>query len=208
MSLIDISVPLSETLPAFPGDPEIRLDRAGVVANPFHLTRLSLGSHAGTHIDAPAHLIGEGATVDAIPLEWLIGPCRVVDLRGRKRAIGAVDLKPLPLAGVRRLLLRTDNSELWHRPGFCEDYVGLAPDAANYLIELGIRLVGIDYLSIEPPGEASTVHRILLGAEVVILEGLNLAESTAGDYELLCLPLKLIRVDGAPCRAVLRPLAC
>ena len=207
MSLIDISVPLSEDLPAFPGDPAIRLERAGVAANPFHLTRLSLGSHAGTHIDAPAHLLGEGATVDAIPLEWLIGPCRVVDLRGRKGAIAAGDLKPLPLAGVRRLLLRTDNSELWLRPGFCEDYVGLAPDAANYLVALGIRLVGIDYLSIEPAGETSTVHRTLLGAEVVILEGLNLAGTPAGDYELLCLPLKLIRVDGAPCRAVLRPLA-
>ncbi len=206
MSFIDISVPLSPRLPAFPGDPAIQVERAGVAANPFHLTRLSLGSHAGTHIDAPAHLLGEGATVDAIPLEWLIGPCRVVDLRGRKGAIAAGDLKVLPLAGVRRLLLRTDNSELWQRPGFCEDYVGLAPDAANYLTALGIRLVGIDYLSIEPPGEASAVHRILLGAEVVILEGLNLAGAPAGDYELLCLPLNLTGIDGAPCRAVLRPL--
>lgn len=206
MSFIDISVPLSPRLPAFPGDPAIQVERAGAAANPFHLTRLSLGSHAGTHIDAPAHLLGEGATVDAIPLEWLIGPCRVVDLRGRKGAIAAGDLKVLPLAGVRRLLLRTDNSELWQRPGFCEDYVGLAPDAANYLTALGIRLVGIDYLSIEPPGEASAVHRILLGAEVVILEGLNLAGAPAGDYELLCLPLNLTGIDGAPCRAVLRPL--
>jgi len=206
VSFIDISVPLSPRLPAFPGDPAIQVERAGVAANPFHLTRLSLGSHAGTHIDAPAHLLGEGATVDAIPLEWLIGPCRVVDLRGRKGAIAAGDLKVLPLAGVRRLLLRTDNSELWQRPGFCEDYVGLAPDAANYLTALGIRLVGIDYLSIEPPGEASAVHRILLGAEVVILEGLNLAGAPAGDYELLCLPLNLTGIDGAPCRAVLRPL--
>jgi len=206
MPFIDISVTLSPRLPAFPGDPAIQVERAGVAANPFHLTRLSLGSHAGTHIDAPAHLLGEGATVDAIPLEWLIGPCRVVDLRGRKGAIAAGDLKVLPLAGVRRLLLRTDNSELWQRPGFCEDYVGLAPDAANYLTALGIRLVGIDYLSIEPPGEASAVHRILLGAEVVILEGLNLAGAPAGDYELLCLPLNLTGIDGAPCRAVLRPL--
>jgi len=204
MPLIDISVLISENLPAFPGDPAVHLERIGEAANPFHLTRLSLGSHCGTHIDAPAHLIREGATVDAIPLEWLVGSCRVVDMRGARNTLSAGILKPLPLAGVRRLLLRTDNSALWQQPGFSENYVGLAPDAANYLVELGIRLIGIDYLSIEPPGDRSEVHNILLGAGVVILEGLDLSAAAAGDYELLCLPLKLSGIDGAPCRAVLR----
>jgi len=206
MSIMDISVTLSEILPTFPGDPAIGFERASDAANPFHLTCLHLGSHAGTHIDAPAHLLKNGATVDAIPLVTLIGPCRVVDLRDRTQPISAGDLDGLNLAGVRRLLLRTNNSELWKKEGFAEHYTGLTPAAAAHLVKLGIRLVGIHYLSIEPFASESEVHRILLKAGMVILEGLDLSDVNAGDYELICLPLKLAGVDGAPCRAVLRPL--
>ncbi|WP_432821608.1 cyclase family protein [Trichloromonas sp.] len=206
MPIKDISVTLSKGLPAFPGDPAIRLDPAGDAGSPFQLTRLQLGSHAGTHLDAPAHLLKDGATADSIPLATLIGPCRVIDLCDRTQPISAADLSRRDLAGITRLLLRTSNSELWQRPGFEKGYLGLTPAAAAHLVKLGIRLVGIDYLSIEPFSADGDVHRILLEAGVVILEGLDLAGVASGDYELICLPLKLAGTDGAPCRAVLRPL--
>lgn len=207
MFIKDISVTLSERLPAFPGDPAIELDRTSDVSNPFHLTQLHLGTHSGTHIDAPAHLLRGGSTVDAIALSTLVGPCRVVDLRDRTQSISADDLKGLNLAGIHRLLLRTSNSELWKRTGFDQSYLGLTPAAAAHLVKLGIRLIGVDYLSIEPFIGDGEVHRILLEADVVILEGLDLSEITGGNYELICLPLKLSGVDGAPCRAVLRQLS-
>lgn len=207
MSIQDISVTLSESLPAFPGDPAIGLEGTSEAANPFHLTRLHLGSHSGTHIDAPAHLLKDGSTVDTISLSTLIGPCRVLDLRDRTQEITLADLSRLNLTGIQRVLLRTRNSELWQQNRFNENYLGLTPAAANHLVKLGIRLVGIDYLSIEPFTGDGEVHRILLAGGVVILEGLDLAEVTAGDFELICLPLKLSGIDGAPCRAVLRQLS-
>jgi len=206
MSFIDISVTLSKQLHGFPGDPAVDFASAGPGNDPFHLTRMQLGSHAGTHIDAPAHLLKGGTTVDAIPLETLVGPCRVIDLRGRTGPITAADLANFDLTGVRRLLLRTDNSALWQRTEFSSAYTGLTPEAATHLVELGLQLVGIDYLSIEPYDGDGEVHRRLLEAGVVILEGLDLTAADTGDFELLCLPLKLGAVDGAPCRAVLRPL--
>ncbi|OHB28642.1 MAG: hypothetical protein A2X84_06215 [Desulfuromonadaceae bacterium GWC2_58_13] len=206
MPLFDISVTISEHLPAFPGDPPIDLKRAGHAAGPFHLTSLHFGNHAGTHIDAPAHLLENGATVDTIPLETLIGDCRVIDLRGRTQPISTDDLDDFNLAGTRRLLLRTNNSDLWKNPGFTETYTGLTPAAADLLVALGIQMVGIDYLSIEPFAGEGEVHRILLQAGVVILEGLDLSGVVPGDFELICLPLKLAGIDGAPCRAVLRTL--
>lgn len=207
MPLFDISATISERLPVFPGDPVIRIEHAGPATDPFHLTSIRFSTHTGTHIDAPAHLLKNGATVDAIPLETLIGSCRVVDLRGRTGAIGVADLEGLDLAGTRRLLLRTDNSKLWKADGFSEDFRGLAAETAAHLVRLGVQLIGIDYLSIEPFTGGGEVHRILLEAGVVILEGLDLSAVDPGEFELLCLPLKLGAVDGAPCRAVLRSLA-
>jgi len=206
MILYDISVPLSPSLPRYPGDPPVRLAPlpAPGEGEAFRLTRLSFGSHAGTHIDAPSHLLADGATVDAIPLSLLIGPCLVVDLRGHGNAIDDGLLRRLPLGGQQRLLFHTDNSALWDRPGFTEEFAALTPEGAAYLVELGVQLVGIDYLSVEPfPGKGK-VHRLLLEAGVVILEGLNLAGVERGEYELICLPLKVGSGDGAPCRAVLR----
>lgn len=203
---IDISVTLNEHLHIFPGDPVVRFERVHDPTTHFHLTRIQLGSHAGTHIDAPAHLLPGGATVDAIPLNTLIGPCRVIDLRGQAGAISASTLNASGLNGVQRLLLRTDNSRLWQQDGFVENYVGLTPDAARFLVECGIRLIGIDYLSIEPFEGMGEAHRILLEASTIILEGLDLSNVSAGDFELICLPLKLVGLDGSPCRAVLRKL--
>jgi len=206
MILYDISVPLSPSLPRYPGDPPVRLAPLPTPGEgeAFHLTRLSFGSHAGTHIDAPSHLLAGGATVDAIPLSLLIGPCLVVDLREHGAVIDAPLLRRLPLKGEQRLLFHTGNSALWDRPGFVEEFAALTPDGAAYLVELGVQLVGIDYLSVERADTKGRTHRILLEAGIVILEGLNLAGIERGEYELICLPLKISGGDGAPCRAVLR----
>lgn len=206
MVLYDISVPISPSLPRYPGDPPVRLSSlpAPAEGEPFRVSRLSFGSHAGTHIDAPAHLLADGTTVDEIPLSLLIGPCLVVDLTAHDGEIDAGLLKKLPLKGEPRLLFHTRNSGLWERPGYVEEFTALTPAAATCLVELGVQLAGIDYLSVERSQTQGKVHRILLEAGVVILEGLNLTGVERGEYELLCLPLKISGGDGAPCRAVLR----
>lgn len=206
MVLYDISVPISPSLPRYPGDPPVRLSSlpAPAEGEPFRVSRLSFGSHTGTHVDAPAHLLKGGMTVDEIPLARLIGPCLVVDLTAHDGEIDVGLLRKLPLKGAPRLLFRTRNSALWKEPGFAEEFAALTPAAANCLVEQGVQLVGIDYLSVEGSQTRGEVHRILLQAGVVILEGLNLAGVERGEYELLCLPLKISGGDGAPCRAVLR----
>jgi arylformamidase len=190
----------------YEGDPGVeiapRLEIArGDTAN---VSLLSMGSHTGTHVDAPAHFIEGGATVEALPVDSLIGPALVAEV-GSERLIGRRDLEPLPLDGQSRLLLKTRNSALWAAGDFSRDFVALDLEGARYLTERGLRLIGIDYLSIEAfhsPGHP--VHRHLLGAGVVILEGLDLSRVAPGVYELVCLPLPVRGIDGAPCRAVLR----
>lgn len=206
MTVIDISLPIHSRMVVYEGDPGVevapRLEIArGDTAN---VSLLSMGSHTGTHVDAPAHFIEGGATVEALPLDVLIGPALVAEVTSAP-VIGRRDLEALPLEGVSRLLLKTHNSLLWARGAFTRDFVALELAGARYLTERGLRLIGIDYLSIEPfhsPGHP--VHRHLLGAGVVILEGLDLARVTPGTYELVCLPLPARGIDGAPCRAVLR----
>jgi len=206
MVLYDISVSISPSLPCTPGDPPVRLSMlpAPAEGEPFRITRLSFGSHTGTHVDAPAHLLADGMTVDEIPLAVLIGHCLVVDLTAHDGEIDVGLLRKLPLKGERRLLFHTRNSSLWGQPGFVGEFTALTPAAATFLVELGVQLVGIDYLSVEHHRSQGEVHRILLEAGVVILEGLNLAGVERGGYELICLPLKIRGADGAPCRAVLR----
>ena len=205
MQIYDISVTISRTLPTFPGDPPVtlkpvsRLDK-GDAAN---VAQLSLSTHAGTHIDAPRHFVDNGPAVDEVPLALLIGEALVADLRG-VRKIGPEELAPLALDSVERLLLKTDNSSLWERGGFCEDYAALTGEGAAYLLGRGVRLVGIDYLSVEAFGGDGNVHRCLLEGGVFILEGLDLSGVAAGRYELICLPLKVREGDGAPARAILR----
>ena len=190
----------------YEGDPGVeiapRLEIArGDTAN---VSLLSMGSHTGTHVDAPAHFIEGGATVEALPVDSLIGPALVAEV-GSERLIGRRDLEPLPLDGQSRLLLKTRNSALWAAGDFSRDFVALDLEGARHLTERGLRLIGIDYLSIEAfhsPGHP--VHRHLLGAGVVILEGLDLSRVAPGVYELVCLPLPVRGIDGAPCRAVLR----
>lgn len=198
MELYDISVTLSDAMPAYPGDPPLSIAPDG---DPFVVSALSFGSHSGTHLDLPGHIGLSGAQP---PLETLIGPCRVWDLTDHRGPIDAAALARHSLAGCRRLLLKSANSRLWAQPDFRSDYQALTPDGAAWLVRQGVALVGIDYLSVEPDDGDGGVHRTLLEAGVVVVEGLDLSAIAAGGYELICLPLKLACGDGAPCRAVLR----
>jgi arylformamidase len=208
MNIYDVSLPVSTDLPVWPGDPPIALERtssiqAGAVAN---VTRIVLGSHAGTHVDAPRHFFEKGRTADEIPLEACIGPCLVIE-HVPERPIEREDLDSRDFEGCRRILFKTRNSDAWARAraGFTEHYVSLGLSAALSLVERKTVLVGLDYLSIEAfnaPG--NPVHSILLENEIVIVEGLDLSAVRPGKYELICLPLKIAGSDGAPARAVLR----
>jgi arylformamidase len=172
-------------------------------------SRLDSDTHVGTHLDAPFHFIQDGKTVDQLALDILIGPAWVAHLPN-VMAITAADLSAICLPGrIERLLLRTRNSTLWaaRERNFQPNYVALIEDAAHWMVDRGIRLVGIDYLSVQRYGDGPAVHQILLGEEVVIIEGLNLAHVEPGEYELICLPIKIAGAEGAPARAVLRPMA-
>ncbi len=207
MSYIDISVPLRIGQVVWPSDPPLSIERRRFLERDgANVSQLCMSLHSGTHVDPPIHFVAGGRTADRLSLDALNGPCDVVDLPDVAR-ITAADLERQHLpADCRRLLLRTRNSAYWTRGDtvFHEDYVALAPDGAHWVVERGIRLVGIDYLSIEPyhlPGHP--VHTTLLAAGVISLETLNLSAVTPGRYRLLCLPLLVEGGDGAPTRAVL-----
>lgn len=165
-----------------------------------------MGNHSGTHVDLPGHLGLGGLDGAELPLENMIGPCQVWDLTEHRGPIDEALLGRKRLPVGPKVLLRTGNSKLWQEKNFRADYQALTADAADWLIAQGVKLVGIDYLSIEAAGGDGTVHRMLLEAGLIILEGLDLSQVSAGNYELICLPLKLASRDGAPCRAVLRSL--
>lgn len=207
MSIIDISVPLQNGIVVWPGDVPLSLERRRFLERDgANVSVLNLSLHTGTHVDPPLHFVAGGATVDQLPLDALIGPADVIDLSGLD-LITAADLERQELpADCQRLLLRTRNSEYWARGDtvFHEDYVALSSDAAQWVVDRGLRLVGIDYLSIEPfrlPGHP--IHQTLLRAGVVALETINLADVRPGRYQLVCLPLRIAGGDGSPARAVL-----
>ena len=207
MKLIDISVPLSPTLPVWPGSRPLSIeqtDRIGAGSD-ANVTRIETGSHTGTHIDAPLHFVNGAKTTADIPLEKLCGPCRVVELTGRTKITAAsLDALQLP-EGTEKLLFKTDNSHLWDDPAhtFYEDFCALTADAAQWVVDRGIHLVGIDYLSIPLYRDPIDTHVILLSNEVVIVEGLDLRDVEPGAYRLICLPLKIRGVEGTLARAVL-----
>ena len=196
MRIIDISVPLREGMVTYPGDPVVRLERAASIADgdAVNLTRLDFGLHSGTHVDAPVHFIDDGTGVDEIPLDALVGPCHVVEVPD----LSASSVATAP-EGAERVLFKTPNSELWSRDEFSEDFAMLDGAAATLLVERGVRLVGVDYLSV---GDEAA-HRVLLGAGVVPVEGLDLRGVEPGRYELVCLPIHIVGADGAPARAIL-----
>jgi len=205
--IYDVSVPVRDGGLVYPGNPEIHIELQQAVARGAgaNVSSISFGSHTGTHVDAPRHFFDGGESVDRIPLERMIGPALVLHVPDDVRAVGPGELEGVPLAGVERLLLRTRNSGyLTQDPAFHADYTYLAPEGADYLIAHGVRLVGVDYLSVEQfhSGHHRT-HLTLLGAGVVIVEGLNLDGIGGGTYHFCCLPLRLVGCDGAPARAVL-----
>ena len=205
--IYDISVLIHDEMPVWPTDPPAALERSIHTGedgtHDIRVTSIRCGSHTGTHLDAPSHMM-EGPTLSEVPLGDLIGPARVISMPNRK-AIRSSDLKELPWDGVERVLFKTDNSGHWGDGDFYEDFVYLEPDGAGFLVERGVRLVGIDYLSIDAYRSVDHAsHLVLLAASIVILEGLDLSRVPEGDYELLALPMKLDRTDGAPVRAILR----
>ena len=205
MTIFDISVTISPSLPNFPGDPRVKIDPVCRIAkgDPANVSRITMSSHSGSHIDAPRHYDDRSLSLEEIPLSRLLGRTLVADLRGFP-VIDRQLLSTLALEGVERLIFRTDNSLLWSVKGFNESYVHLSVDGAELLMAKGVKLVGIDCLSIERFDGDGAVHRLLLANGILILEGLNLDGIEAGEYELLCLPLKIEEGDGAPVRAVLR----
>ncbi len=205
---IDISVPIGPATPIFDGDPPFGLVlaasmAAGAVCN---VSRVDMGVHTGTHLDAPRHFIDGAPATESISLDDCIGPAWVVDATALTRTIGAADIAGLDIrAGETRLLFKTPNSELWGRSGFQSGFIALDGGAAAVLVERGIRLVGNDYLSIAPFGDPVATHQVLLAAGVVILEGVDLRQVEPGPVELLCLPIRLVGSDGVPARALVRP---
>ena len=207
MKIVDISVGLDENTPTWPGSPGLQLHwyKRPVAGDDCNNTRLECDTHVGTHVDALLHFLENDSPAEKLSLKVLIGPAQVAYLP-EVRTITADGLDNLVLASTtERLLLSTHNSECWAQgpTGLRKDYVSIAPEAARWLVNRGIRLVGVDYLSVGSFEEGVTTHKILLKAGVVVVEGLNLHEVHPGEYQLICLPLKLVGAEGAPARAVL-----
>jgi arylformamidase len=204
--LVDVSVLLAPGLATYPGNPAFEITPVHRIADGHgsNNSRLTMGTHTGTHVDAPLHFFDGKPGVDAMALELLIGRVRVIDLPHR----GGITEEHLAAAGLRedlRVLLRTPNSALWNTTdGFHTDYTYLTEGGAKFLVGQGVKVVGVDYLSVEQYNKAGApAHKALLGSGVIIIEGLNLSEAEAGQYEMYCLPLR-IAADGAPARVVLK----
>ncbi len=211
MKIHDISVTLEAGIPIWPGNPAFELVRVNDIdkGGSSNVSRLSLGCHTGTHVDAPIHFIPGAVGVDTLPLELLTGPATVFSVDtlaadGDNISATALAVAKIP-PGTTRALLKTRNSDLWklgpHE--FRADFAGITADGAQWLVDNKIGLVGVDYLSVGPKGAGRPTHEILLKAGVVIVEGLNLSVVEPGNYDFYCLPLKLKDSDGAPARAVL-----
>ena len=204
--IYDISVPIRSGGLVYPGNPEIDISLQQAVAKgaSANVSAIRFGSHTGTHADAARHFFDDGQTVDKIPLERLIGPALLLTFADDVRSVGAAELRAHDIKGQTRVLLRTRNSAFLSQKDFVKDYTYLAPDGAQYLVDQGVELVGIDYFSIEQfhSGHHLT-HRTLLERSVVIVEGLDLSVPPPGEYQFICLPLRIEGCDGAPARAVL-----
>ncbi len=204
---IDITFPIRSGMVHWPGNPPVVLERAmkmeeGAVCN---VTNMSLGAHTGTHMDGPRHFIRDGRGLDQLPFEATIGPCRVIEIRD-KVSIKPSELKNKRLRKGERILFKTVNTpRSWRSDEFDKDFVYISKEAAQYLVDCGIRTVGVDYLSVGGfYKDGVETHQILLGAEVWIIEGLDLSKVKPGKFDLLCLPIKMLESDGSPARALLR----
>ncbi|MES1255711.1 MAG: cyclase family protein [Acidobacteriota bacterium] len=206
MKLIDVTVPLDANLPTYPGNTPFALEAVKRIArgDSSNVSTLHMSAHAGTHVDAPRHFFDDAPGADALPLEMLLGRTRVIEITSRA-GIGADELADIDLSDDLRVLFKTSNSRLWGSPDFHQDYVGVTASGAEHLIAHGIKVVGVDYLTVEEfkkPG--APAHHVLLGGGAIVIEGLNLRDVDPGIYDMLCLPLRVVGSDGAPARVLLR----
>jgi arylformamidase len=205
VTLIDITVPIHNGMPVYDRNPGVHLERARSIADgdTVNISRLELGVHTGTHVDAPVHFIDGAAGAETIDPEILIGEAHVIDATSLQGDIDADALSTLDLPpGAERLIFKTPNSQLWNEDTFTRGFIRFVESGARSLVEAGVRLVGIDYLSIGDEG----AHMVFLGNGVVPLEGVDLRQVDPGRYRIFCLPLKLVGADGAPARVLLEPL--
>ncbi len=207
MRTYDISLTISPDIPTWPGDPKVHLERFLELekGDPVNAMKMSMSVHSGTHVDAPCHFFKNGSAVDELVMKTLTGRAFVLHLPEADLVTAKVlEQAELP-PRTRRVLLKTRNSEYWLKKEkeFHEDYVAVSPDGAQYLVDRGVQLVGVDYLSVAPYLDGGATHRILLESGVVIVEGLDLSGVSDGRYNLYCLPLKIEGSDGAPARAIL-----
>jgi arylformamidase len=207
MKIYDISVGIHPGLPVWPGDPSIELERVTEIGDnsPVNVSRLASGVHIGTHVDAPLHFIPGGGTVEQLPLEILVGKAYVAEVL----TPGHLDRDAMEQAGIpleaRRILFKTSNSALWRSSPdqFESGFVAVTESGADWLVEHGLQLVGVDYLSVAPFADGVPTHVRLLSEGIIIIEGLDLSSVEPGWYSLTCLPLKLVGSEGAPARAIL-----
>jgi arylformamidase len=205
---IDVSVPLHDGMAHWPGDQPFERKRDSDMEKGDHdnVSQMTTSVHVGTHMDAPLHFIKNGEAIDRIPLDVCIGRARIIGIANQER-ITPQDLDRHNIRSGERILFKTTNSDrVWRTNDFQKQFVSIAADAARYLGERKPRLVGVDYLSVGAyHGDGAETHQALLGAGIWIIEGLDLSSVEPGDYDLICLPLKIAGSDGAPARAVLRP---
>jgi arylformamidase len=202
VKLLDVTLTIRPGMLVYPGDPEVHLERQSSIAAgaPANISRLDLGVHTGTHVDAPLHFIDGAAGAEALPLEALVGPVHVVDATSLVQEMDDTALDRLDLPeDAERLLFKTRNSDLWDEGEFSHDFIRFVESGARRVVDMGVRLVGIDYLSI---GDEEA-HHVLLGAGVVAVEGLDLRSVAPGAYTLICMPMKIAGSDGAPARVLL-----
>jgi arylformamidase len=200
---VDVSLPLSNGLPAWPGDEPFRLDTVAGEGGLYIISRVSMSLHGGTHLDAPLHYLEEGSPVDAASPRVLIGRAKVVEISPGGGHILTRDLLPSRPARGERLLIKAGNSPLYAKGSFCRDFRALTPEAASFLADCGVSLVGIDYFSVEPWGGDGSVHRTLAEAGIWVLEGLDWGKVEPGEYFLVCLPLRIKGAEASPARAFL-----
>lgn len=207
MQIYDITLTISTDLPVWPGDPKIILERIAEIGqdSSANVTRLEMSAHSGTHVDAPLHFISEGVSVEYISLKILTGRAYLLYLPDVDTITAAILQKANIPPRTRRIIFKTRNSDYWTKKvtGFQTNFVGISEDGARYLVQRGVKLVGIDYLSVAPFSNGDPTHLVLLESGVVLLEGLDLSKVSQGHYTLYCLPLKLAGADGAPARAIM-----
>lgn len=208
MNIIDISIPLSGKTPVWEGDKGISVHRVAIIENgcDFNVSRIELGVHTGTHIDAPFHVFENGKTVDEIPLDTLIGNVQVIEIPNGISVIDKNCLMKMSFQdGIDRILFKTSNSLYWETDPFSfhKEYVALNSEGAKYLVDIGLKLIGVDYFSVSSFDDLKQPHMTLLNRGIVLLENIDLRQVVPGIYKLICLPMKITGTDGAPVRAVL-----